>query len=392
MLIKKRELDKALNNKYYNEFRKIFQNVGVNSVIYAIAEKDRFEYFIKKQDLDFIGKVFDFIDNANESEKYQPGGLFEMARGPSNTEHFKLELSVKRSEKTQKNFKSFMVLSQPNKDDLIQRFKTQVIAKVLLRKTNADSKFVTEVCSLVKKHNLDVKTLIKNFGDLALKSDFQEIHNCIFKSQLFSDKELKKEYLSFVFQKTANIENLNHLMKNSESDIREIFFGKIDNNDFWSDFKVRRHRREKGEDHDNNYLFYDDLHRDKTESLDKVIWLEKNHMGFSKTEMPYYITLFKNFNLEEIEDTLKVLNKEKYLTMFNKTIEQYNNLPENSTSIVNEVANKSPDSLTILLKDLNYEIPLEGFDLYDKLSMVTLKLNLEQSLKKNEPVKKSMKI
>jgi len=372
VVINKKEVDKVLRHNDYKKFIQIFQNIPLGSVLFAISEKNRLAHLVRKQDLKFIDAVFDFFDTNKDANYHAFNSLYVKS---TDKEFFF---------KTQENQieAKFKTKSTNARDVEILKFKRTVLAKVFHYKENADPNFINQSLDMLKKHNLIDNFMIRKLSSITLTSNFEDNHNQVIKHNLFKNKIFRKEYLSYVFQASTNTENLNILMKNFEEDIRKIFFEKKDSNDFWFDFKLTKGKPEEGIPACYSV-------RPWNENTKKLLWLEKNSMGFSNVETPYYIEFLKFFNFEELEGFLQKVDKNKYLDMFDKSIKEYDLLPN---EILNPPYSAKLDIKHILLREIKHKEWDSPQNFYEIIKRGILKSELEQTLEVKTIIKKTNKI
>lgn len=373
IVVNKKEVDKVLNNKDFTKFKTIFHSVPINSILYAVNEKHRLEYLVKKYDLKFIDTVFDFFDK-NKDENYHQFSDSVYTKSTDKQFAFKIE-------QTPIDIK-FQIPYRESRTKDIQKFKRKVMAKVFHYNDTANADFVLQSLNLLKRHDLIDDYMVRKLATLVLKSNFENNHNQVVKHNLFTNKKFKKEYISYVFQASTNTKNLDILMKDFEEDIREIFFEKTDNNDFWFDLRITKGTPEEG-------IPYCYSVRPWSENTNKLIWLEKNHLGFSNSEIPYYIEFLKFFNSEELENFLDKVDRQKYVDMLHKSIKEYEELSNND---LNTPFVGSLDIKNSLLRQLNHREWDSQNNFYNIVKNVILKSELEQNLENKETPKKIKKI
>lgn len=371
IVVDKKDVDRALRHTDYNKFTQIFQDIPIGSVLYAVSEKNRLAHLIRKQDLKFIDTIFDFFDK-NKDANYQ---VFNSQYVKSTDKEFAFKI--------QENPIEFQFKTNNNnaRNAEIRKFKNTVMAKIFHYKENTESNFISQSLDMLKKHDLTDNFIIRKFSSIVLLSNFEANHNQVIKHNLFADKRIKKEYLSYVFQASTKVENLNIIMKDFEENIREIFFEKLDNNDFWFDFKVTREKPPEGIP--SVYSV-----RPWEENTNKLIWLEKNHMGFSHVDTPYYIEFLKFFDLAELEDFLTKVDKDKYLNLFNRAIIDYQQLSdEMKHQYVSNI-----DTKTFLLRELKHKEWDSSLNFYEILKKGLLHSELETTLELKQTPKKVNKV
>jgi hypothetical protein len=372
--VNKKEVDKVLNNKDFTKFKNIFESIPISSVLYAINEKHRLAYLIKKHDLKFIDTIFNFFDKNNTLEDFH-----------------KFSDSV-YTKSTDKQF-AFKKGQAPIEDKLIPRyidsrnqdifkFKRKVMAKIFHHKENTEPSFIYQSLDMLKKHDLTDDYMIRKLSSVVLKSNFEANHNQVIKHPLFNNKRIRKEYISYVFQASPNVENLNILMKDFEADIRNIFFEKKDNNDYWFDFKITKGRPEEG-------IPYCNSVRPWTDNTNKIIWLEKNHMGFSHVETPYYIEFLKFFDLDKLEDFLTKVDRDKYMDMFNRSVIDYQQL---SADTLNTPYVGNLETKHALLRQLTHKEWDSSHNFYEIIKNGLLNYDLQHNLEVKEAPRKVNKI
>lgn len=371
IIVDKKDVDRALRHTDYKKFSQIFQDIPIGSVLYAVSEKNRLAHLIRKQDLKFIDTIFDFFDK-NKDANYQ---VFNSQYVKSTDKEFAFKIQENPIEF------QFKTTNTNARNADIRKFKHTVMAKIFHYKENTEASFISQSLDMLKKHDLTDNFIIRKFSSIVLLSNFEANHNQVIKHNLFANKRIKKEYLSYVFQASTKVENLNIIMKDFEEDIREIFFEKRDNNDFWFDFKVTREKPPEGIP--SVYSV-----RPWEENTAKLIWLEQNHMGFSNVDTPYYIEFLKHFNLEELENFLKKVDRNKYMELFNRSIIDYQQLPDN---IKNQYGNGT-DIKTSLLKELKHKEWDSPNNFYEILKSGMLKSELEKTLEVRETPKKVNKL
>lgn len=371
VIIDKKEVDKILRHNDYKKFIQIFQDIPISSVLYAVSEKNRLAHLVRKQDLKFIDTIFDFFDK-NKDENYHE---FSSLPVKSSNKEFAFKIQENLI-----GIKFNTTNSNARKAEIL-KFKRTVIAKIFHHKENTEPSFVSQSLDMLKKHDLTDNYMIRKLSSIVLKSNFEANHNQVIKHNLFANKRIKKEYISYVFQASTNVDNLNILMKNFEEDIREIFLEKCDNNDFWFDLKITRQRPEEGIP--TCYSI-----RPWEENTNKLLWLEKNHMGFSNVDTPYYIDFLKFFNIEKLEDFLKKVDRNKYMNLFNRSVIDYQQLSD-------EIRNQYGAGIDIkvsLLKELKHQEWDSPHNFYEIIKNGILKSELEKTLEIKQTPRKINKL
>jgi hypothetical protein len=372
IVLDKKEVDKVLKHKDFNKFQQIFQHLPLASVLNAVEERNRLLQLIKKHDLNFIENIFSFFDKSSHDEIYKYKDIADFTIMKSNNKEFIFEIKF---ESMKHNHKSNNIKNSVRNDNIFS-FKRKVMEKILHYKENADCKFIDQSLLILENHGLMSTFVTRKLADLVLKSNFEITHNHIIKNDVFKNKDFRKEYLGYVFQATKNIDHLNLLMKDFETDIREIFLEKKDNNDFWFDFKLNPYNR--GDGIPPCYSV-----RPWKEVTDKLIWLEKHHLGFSNVETPYFIEFFKHLNIEETEKLLKDLDREKYINMFNQAVRKYDLMS----------INPQDEQTTKLLHDMKHKNWDNKYNFYEQIKVGMPKRELEQSMEVNQqPSKKTIKL
>jgi hypothetical protein len=369
----KKEVDKILNHKNFNKFKQIFQNLPINSVLNAVEERNRLLQLIRKYDLNFIENIFNFFDKGNHDDSYKYKDIIDFTIMKSNNKEFIFDIKF---ESMHKDKKSHNYLKDKVRTDNIFSFKKKVMEKVLHYKENADGKFIDQALRILENNGLMSTFVTRKIAALVLKSDFETAHKHIIKNDAFKNKDFRKEYLGYVFQATKNIAYLNLLMKDFETDIREIFFEKKDNHDFWFDFKINPYNR--GDGIPPCYTV-----RPWKEETNKLIWLEQHRLGFSNVDTPYFLEFFRHLNLAETEEILNKLDRNKYMDMFKEVVKKYdlisiNNQDEQTTKLLNCMKHKNWDN---------------EYNFYEQLKIGILKNDLESGLEVKEKVtKKTLKL
>lgn len=332
--IDKDDFDASLKSQNISQVQNVCSKMTLSMMCAMFSENERIR-LIHKGGEKFFHEILELLENQKAQEMKDNPNYTELLFTQNTT---KRKVDNQRKEKNLTRLKSHhsytndLKYSTDRRELLVKEFKNKYY-DFFFDNITINPKNIAKIMLF------DMNTKQQNkFARLCVTStkDPIAILEKVFSSAQYQ-KMSKHHFIRHAANATKDLEVLKFLLKSDPQSFHKGFQTMLDKNEFWHDLKPDPNRV--------NFLVYHPS-VNNTKHIEKVIWLEKNKMGYIKNNMQYLISFLCSIDTENIEKYMEAVNSKKVQKYLEKSIDRYLNYINKPGDFSDKITKRISKSIT----------------------------------------------